>query len=74
MSYDDAFGPPDASLLERSARATAIKWVRTSIFSRCARNPHRSELSVSVMYLAELDAGDFPAAKRGRLEAARSKL
>lgn len=74
MSYDDAFGPADPAILERTERNAAIKWVRASIFSRSAGNPHRSRLACAVMYLAELDAGDFPAEKRPKLEAARAEL
>lgn len=73
MSFDAAFGPPIARDNSRSARAAAVAWCRRSLFARLARNPHRSEIAVAVMYAAELAAGDAPA-KAAKHAAGRAQL
>lgn len=57
MSYLEAFGPAVIRDKSRTERARAIAWVRRSLFSRLHDNPHRSRISVVVMYAAEHHAG-----------------
>lgn len=70
MSLTDAFGP----LSTQASSADAIAWVRSSLFARMKGNRYRSPLSIAIMYAAELAAGNVPAKRLRKLEAARESL
>ena len=70
MSLTDAFGP----LSTQASHADAIAWVRSSLFARMKGNRYRSPLSIAIMYAAELSAGNVPAKRLRKLEAARESL